>query len=181
MGKLELKLFCVTVSEPSDQPVALGVYTLKWKREGSKGQVTSSSVTMPTIHVESSPLYVGMNLPAHGWVRTPMAVSYHIHNYTSRLLELELSMEASDAFMFAGHKQLQLRILPESVHKMCYNLYPLLSGLVALPRLKLTISDQSNMPIRQPELTELLDRSLPSHVFVMPQGKGSPAAIKVAS
>jgi hypothetical protein len=63
--------------------------------------------------------------------------------------------------------QLQLRILPESVHKMCYNLYPLLSGLVALPRLRLTITDRSNMPIRQPELAELLDRSLPSHVFVM--------------
>lgn len=63
--------------------------------------------------------------------------------------------------------QLKLRILPESVHKMDYNLYPLLSGLVALPRLRLTISDEIDMPIRQPQLTELLDRSLPSHVFVM--------------
>lgn len=63
--------------------------------------------------------------------------------------------------------QMQLRILPESVHKMDYNLYPLLSGLVALPRLKLTVSDRSDVPIRQPQLTELLDRSLPSHVFVM--------------
>jgi len=62
---------------------------------------------------------------------------------------------------------MQLRILPESVHKMDYNLYPLLSGLVALPRLKVTVSDRSDVPIRQPQLTELLDRSLPSHVFVM--------------
>jgi hypothetical protein len=74
-------------------------------REGSEGLVTSSSVTLPTVRVESIPLYVEMNLPAHGWVRTPMAVSYHIHNYTAYLLELELNMEASDAFMFAGHKQ----------------------------------------------------------------------------
>ncbi|XP_069669154.1 trafficking protein particle complex subunit 11 [Periplaneta americana] len=180
-GETGAEAFCVTVNEASDQPVALGVYTLKWKREGSKGFVTSSSVTMPTVRVESAPLYVEMNLPAHGWVRTPMAVSYHIHNHTTRLLELELSMEASDAFMFAGHKQLQLRILPESVHKLDYNLYPLLSGLVALPRLKLTISDRSDTPIRQPQLSELLDRSLPSHVFVMPQGKGNPVPIKVAS
>lgn len=75
-----------------------------------------------------------------------------------------LSSTLDDCVIFL---QLQLRILPESVHKMCYNLYPLQSGLVALPRLRLTISDQSNMPIRQAELTELLDRSLPSHVFVM--------------
>ncbi|XP_021915999.1 trafficking protein particle complex subunit 11 isoform X2 [Zootermopsis nevadensis] len=180
-GETGAEAFCVSVSEPSDQPVALGIYTLKWKREGSNGLVTSSSVTMPTVRVESAPLYVEMILPAHGWVRTPMAVSYHIHNYTTRLLQLELSMEASDAFMFAGHKQLKLRILPESVHKMDYNLYPLLSGLVALPRLRLTISDEIDMPIRQPQLTELLDRSLPSHVFVMPQGKGNPVAIKVVS
>ena len=77
-------------------------------REGSTGLVTSSSVTMPTVHVENAPLYVEMFLPAHGWVHTPMAVSYHIRNHTTRLLELELNMEASDAFMFAGHKQVML-------------------------------------------------------------------------
>lgn len=76
--------------------------------------MTSSSVTMPTVRVESAPLYVEMNLPAHGWVRTPMAVSYHIHNYTTRLLELELSMEASDAFMFAGHKQVHYCIISDT-------------------------------------------------------------------
>jgi hypothetical protein len=69
---------------------------------------------MPTVCVESTPLYVEMNLPAHGWVRTPMAVSYHIHNHTTRLLELELSMEASDAFMFAGHKQVCYCIIQET-------------------------------------------------------------------
>jgi hypothetical protein len=74
---------------------------------------------MPTIRVESSPLYVEMNLPAYGWVRTPMAVSYHIHNYTSQLLELELTMEASDAFMFAGHKQVHHRVIEETKIVCC--------------------------------------------------------------
>jgi hypothetical protein len=63
--------------------------------------------------------------------------------------------------------QVQLRILPESVHRLDYNLYPLLSGLVALPHFKLTFSDQSANSIRQSQLNELLFRSLPSHVFVM--------------
>lgn len=67
--------------------------------------VTSSTVTLPTLRVENAPIYVEMVLPAHGWVRTPMAVSYRIHNHTSRLIDVDLSMEASDAFMFAGHKQ----------------------------------------------------------------------------
>lgn len=180
-GETGADVFCVSISEASEQAIALGVYTLKWRREGSTGPVTSSSVTMPTVRVESAPLYVEMFLPAHGWVRTPMAVSYHIYNHTTRLLELELNMEASDAFMFAGHKQLQLRILPESVHKLDYNLYPLLSGLVALPRLRLTVPERSDTPLRQPQLLEMLDRSLPTHVFVMPQGKGNPLPVQVAA
>ncbi|KAJ9597775.1 hypothetical protein L9F63_011383 [Diploptera punctata] len=180
-GETGADVFCVNVRESSEQPIALGVYTLKWHREGSSVLVTSSSVTMPTVRVEGTPLYVEMFQPAHGWVRTPMAVSYHIHNHTTRLLELELSMEASDAFMFAGHKQLQLRILPESVHKLDYNLYPLLSGLVALPRLRLTISERSDFAVHQAQLVEMLDRSLPTHVFVMPQGKGNPLPVQVAA
>lgn len=70
--------------------------------------MTSSTVTLPTLRVENAPIYVEMVLPAHGWVRTPMAVSYRIHNHTSRLIDVDLSMEASDAFMFAGHKQVIL-------------------------------------------------------------------------
>jgi hypothetical protein len=31
-GEIGAEAVCVTVSEASDQPVALGVYTLKWKR-----------------------------------------------------------------------------------------------------------------------------------------------------
>lgn len=74
-------------------------------RKGQEHMVTSSTVTLPTIRVENAPIYVEMVLPAHGWVRTPMAVSYRIHNHTTRLIDVDLSMEASDAFMFAGHKQ----------------------------------------------------------------------------
>jgi len=74
-------------------------------RVGSEELRTSSSVTLPALRVEAAPLLVEMLLPAHGWVRTPMAVSYKITNHTSRLIDLDLSMEASDAFMYAGHKQ----------------------------------------------------------------------------
>ncbi|KAK7871870.1 hypothetical protein R5R35_006453 [Gryllus longicercus] len=180
-GETGTEAYCVTADQANDQPVALGIYTLQWRREDTPELVTSSSVTLPTVRVESAPLFIEMCLPAHGWVRTPMAVSYHIRNHTTCLLDLELNMEASDAFMFAGHKQLQLRILPESVKTLDYNLYPLLSGLVALPRLRLTISDKNDYPVKQPQLTELLDRSLPSHVYVMPQGKGNPTPIAIPS
>lgn len=46
-----------------------------------------------------------MNLPAHGWVRKPMELEYNLFNYSNNLLQLDLLMESSDAFMFAGQKQ----------------------------------------------------------------------------
>lgn len=50
---------------------------------------------------------VEMTLPAHGWVRKPMTVEYRLYNNTSTLLELDLVMDASDAFIFAGQKQVR--------------------------------------------------------------------------
>jgi hypothetical protein len=58
--------------------------------------------------VEPAPLFVELELPAHGWVGSPMAAWYRVHNRTSKLLEVELSLQASDAFMFAGHKQVNM-------------------------------------------------------------------------
>lgn len=44
-------------------------------------------------------------MPAHGWVRTPFCISYFIKNHSDYLITLRLAMEGSDAFMFAGQKQ----------------------------------------------------------------------------
>lgn len=66
---------------------------------------TSSSVTMPTIQVDPAPLYIEMTAPPHGWVHTPMPVAYQLYNRTNGLLQIDLVMDANDAFMFAGHKQ----------------------------------------------------------------------------
>lgn len=171
-GEMAAEATVLSVSQPSDQPVHVGTYQLQWSRKGQEHMITSSTVTLPTIRVENAPIYVEMVLPAHGWVRTPMAVSYRIHNHTSRLIDVDLSMEASDAFMFAGHKQLQLCLLPESVRTLDYNLYPLLSGLVALPRLCLSLVKEGQLELPPSALVELLQRCLPTHVYVMPQAKG---------
>jgi hypothetical protein len=56
--------------------------------------------------------------------------------------------------------------MPDAVHTLSYNLYPLLSGLVALPQLKLSPTEFSN-DLKANQLTELLERSLPTHIYVM--------------
>lgn len=153
-------MFALKVEESSEQPIALGTYLIKWSRVGSK-EITSSSVTMPTIRCDPAIIGVEMTLPAHGWVRKPMSVEYRLCNHTSTLLQLDLIMDASDAFMFAGQKQVLLRLLPGSVKKLEYSLYPLFSGLVALPRLVLTAPEYAE------QLSQIIERNLPSHVYVM--------------
>ncbi|XP_046390361.1 trafficking protein particle complex subunit 11 [Ischnura elegans] len=174
---------------------------------------TETSVPLPRVRVDWTPLLIEAELPAHGWTRTAMPVLYRIHNCTHGLLRLQLSMEANDAFMFAGHIQTPLCILPHSVDTFTFNLYPLLSGLVALPRLRLSVQggrgsggdddgggDSSRQgdgdaskavqiggdgfahwrdshATRQSQLRDLLDRSLPTHVYIMPQAKGKAASL----
>lgn len=50
-----------------------------------------------------------MEIPAHGWLHTPMSVVYFLHNNSESLLTLDVSMEANEAFMMAGHKEVCLQ------------------------------------------------------------------------
>lgn len=66
---------------------------------------TSSSVNLSPLWVEDAVVGLEAKLPAYGWVRTPLSVSYFIRNHSDQLFTLRLTMEASDAFMFGGQKQ----------------------------------------------------------------------------
>lgn len=66
---------------------------------------TSSSVTLAPLWVEDVMIGLKAKMPAHGWVRTPFCISYFIQNHSDYLITLRLTMEGSDAFMFAGQKQ----------------------------------------------------------------------------
>lgn len=45
-----------------------------------------------------------MKIPAHGWLHTPLSVVYILYNNSDSLLTLNVSMEANEAFMMAGNK-----------------------------------------------------------------------------
>lgn len=47
-GECGTDMFPLRIDESSEQPLALGIYTLNWSRVNSS-EVTSSSVTMPTV------------------------------------------------------------------------------------------------------------------------------------
>ncbi|KAJ8683030.1 hypothetical protein QAD02_018822 [Eretmocerus hayati] len=163
-------VYCIVPKIGSEQPTSTGIYTIQWRRANDdEAAITSSSVTLSPLWVEDAVVCLKTKLPPHGWVRTPLCVSYFIKNHSDFLITLQLSMEASEAFMFAGHKQIEICILPESEKKVEWILRPLVAGFVALPSLSLTVPPDEEDKVNKTRLAEVLERSIPSHIYIMPK------------
>uniref|UniRef100_A0A2R5LAW4 Trafficking protein particle complex subunit 11 n=1 Tax=Ornithodoros turicata TaxID=34597 RepID=A0A2R5LAW4_9ACAR len=160
-------LFCLVAPSAMETPTCLGKYTLQWKRKQST-TVAEHSVSLPTVAVQACPLLLELQAPAHGSVRTPLTVSYVVHNRTLLAQDIELFMDSSDSFMYSGNKQLHFRILPREQQMLTYNLYPLVSGYVPLPRMHIVINPNT---VNASTLDALIGEMVPSHIFIMPQSK----------
>ncbi|KAK2581512.1 hypothetical protein KPH14_005173 [Odynerus spinipes] len=171
-GETGTDAYCLIAKAGSEQPVSIGVYTIKWIRANDEtASETSSSVTLAPLWIEDAVISLETELPAHGWVYTPFYVSYIIQNHSDYLITLRLTMEASDAFMFAGQKQVDIYILPKDERKVEWILCPLFAGLVALPSLSLTVPPDEEHKLSKGRLSEVLERSLPSHIYILPKSQ----------
>ncbi|XP_014475297.1 PREDICTED: trafficking protein particle complex subunit 11 [Dinoponera quadriceps] len=171
-GEAGTDAYCLIPKIGGEQPISTGVYTIKWKRANDETALeTSSSVTLAPLCVEDAVIGLEAKMPAHGWVRTPFCISYFIKNHSDYLVTLRLAMEGSDAFMFAGQKQVDVYILPRNVRKVDWVLRPLVAGFVALPTLSLTVPADEEHKIGKARLSEVVERSLPSHIYILPKSQ----------
>lgn len=166
--------FCLTSQNTAQTSVSLGSYVLHWKRhkDESVGVLDHPAVTtlfsLPTVTIEHVPLSVELRLPAYGSMKCLLPICYRILNRTGYPQEVEVNMEASDSFMFSGNKQVHFRVLPGKVYEMTYNLFPLVAGHVALPKMHLNM-------LRFPgTMDPIVQKMLPTHVFIKPLGKVPP-------
>ncbi|MPC87626.1 Trafficking protein particle complex subunit 11 [Portunus trituberculatus] len=74
-------------------------------RSEADSVAVSVSVGLPSVVVEHWGVWVECEVAPQGTVRTPLPLAYNISNHGSHTAELALSMQVSDAFMFAGHKE----------------------------------------------------------------------------
>ncbi|CAH1775669.1 unnamed protein product [Owenia fusiformis] len=164
---------CCLVAPPSMQPtVAMGTYTVNWKRKSTSDTIpyVETSIELGNVAVEHIPILIKADIEAYGTVRTCLPVTYTLYNKTAYAQELHLTMDTSEAFMFSGHKQMHLRILPSSSYKLEYNMYPLVAGYVTLPKLQLNM-------LRYPgTMKDIIQSMLPSHIFIKPIGKAATAS-----
>ncbi|ESO05264.1 hypothetical protein HELRODRAFT_99127 [Helobdella robusta] len=171
--------FCVSADVITNQVVPLGQYQVfmtrqelqKYKPETDPQnfmKVFSKTITLPSVVVTTIPLEFKLDVASHGVVHNNLVTTYIIKNVSSVVQELQVSMEACDGFMFSGHKQVNLRVLPNSETRLRYNLVPVVPGNVMLPKLKI-------INIRFPDcnLDHYLQKSLPTHVFIRPKVRTS--------
>lgn len=164
--------FCLTAMNSVQASVSLGNYALHWRRKTEDSTEEQTFVTtlfsLPMVNIVHIPVSVELKLPAFGSVKTLLSICYIIHNRTPFPQEVEITMEASDSFMFSGNKQVHFRVLPGKPYHMTYNLFPLVAGHVTLPKMHLNM-------LRFPgKMDSIVQKMLPTHIFIKPLAKVPP-------
>lgn len=62
-------------------------------------------VQLPSVNTVKLPVFVELTIPSVVSVQTCASVIYTIHNRSDSLQDFDVVIESSDAFMFAGHRQ----------------------------------------------------------------------------
>jgi len=160
------------ITQFDTETVPLGKFHLFWKRKLSE-IINETVFELQNIKVSRSFMSLKFRLPAYGILRTPAEASFEIINRTEIMQEYSLTMEPSESFMFSGPKQLRTKVFPWDTCTIRYVLYPLLTGNLVLPRLKilpLTSGGVASLD-RCGTVEDVIATTLPTHFFVLPAEK----------
>ncbi|XP_014094230.3 trafficking protein particle complex subunit 11 isoform X1 [Bactrocera oleae] len=149
-----------------------GVYCIRWRRSGHKEE-NESKFLIQGLEIEEPPLNIYCTIEEKMFVKMPMTYKVVLRNPTSNVLHLvaTLSISIADNFICSGHKQLDISIYAYSEKELVYNLYPLCVGWVNLPELTIEYNmkaDPNKDDSHNNVLSELVQRSIPKKVFVLP-------------
>eukprot|EP00090_Calanus_glacialis_P046275 TRINITY_DN9003_c0_g1_i1.p1 TRINITY_DN9003_c0_g1~~TRINITY_DN9003_c0_g1_i1.p1 ORF type:complete len:1113 (-),score=443.03 TRINITY_DN9003_c0_g1_i1:88-3426(-) len=143
------------------QTIMPGKFILCWTREGEE-IINQTIFDLPTLKLSRSSLYVECLLPPFGVLRTPLQATYTFHNRSQDIQEFMVTTDPSDAFMFSGPKQAQIKLFPTDLYTISIIFYPLVCGSSPLPKLRVSNSEGSGAQ-------ETLERLLPSTLVIMPK------------
>ncbi|KAJ3124893.1 hypothetical protein HK100_011068 [Physocladia obscura] len=137
-------VFHVIVQSDVLQPlseISVGGLVIEWKRkQADENDWVFSVIRFPSFDLSYPDVWALLDLPGETKVGNPISLSYRIQNSSSTtMLDLNVLVEPSDAFVFSGYKALQhMRLLPLSERILKFVTVPLISGSCKLPRVKVT-------------------------------------------
>lgn len=153
-------------SVPPENIQSIGAFRIRWRRKGSEAETgvwATTIVELPGITHDPEPVRVVSSefitrpdvvfwltnwlkpfpepiarIPRQG---IPFDFSFVVYNTSLSVQNIIISVARSDAFAFSGPMSGNVKLLPLSTHRLDFALYPLRSGEVRLPRLKVVVID----------------------------------------
>ncbi|ORY47827.1 hypothetical protein BCR33DRAFT_764198 [Rhizoclosmatium globosum] len=160
----------------------IGSLAVDWKRmSGCDEDWTRSLLKLPAFDYTFPDVWTLLELPGETRVGTPFSLTYHVQNASLSVLNLNMLVEPSDAFVFGGCKALQnISLLPMSERILRFVVIPLAAGNNRLPRVKVTrqVVDVSHEGEVVDEKSGLVDEVIP--LFVLGGGLTDEAMIFVS-
>ncbi|KAK0416647.1 hypothetical protein QR680_012607 [Steinernema hermaphroditum] len=158
---------CVIVktnSPASSTNCELGQLVITWSRPQSSleiGASVRSVLDLGNVAVEQVPLIVTSHVSESPCVvRSPIPIVFTLKNTSKEMLDLRLTLDLSDLFMFAGHKEISVRLLPGDTYDSKVTLLALSAGRLPFPRLVIECA--------QMQIDKKSFGSVPSSLFVLP-------------
>ncbi|CAG8671699.1 3712_t:CDS:10, partial [Acaulospora morrowiae] len=135
---LELKILDENVL---DQSVDIGLLDIQWKRKQSIEHVdapfTETTTMVPQLQRHESDLSAIIEIPPNPVVGKIFTLTYKITNWSSAPIEIYVTVEVNDAFVFSGYKQTHFSVDSFSTYFFKVNCFPLIPGKIRLPRAKM--------------------------------------------
>ncbi|CAF2858872.1 unnamed protein product [Rotaria sp. Silwood2] len=150
------------------QNLLVGEYSLYWKRSSHPHiPELCTTFSLSDFNVEQQQVYIEVTTPNHVPLQEPFQINYRIHNRSNIVHEYKVNLEQMNLIVaVSGSTMTSLLVPPLSSSDVSYTLVATLCGFVQLPKLKLsTIRPQSQ------EIDESIDKTLPTHIFVVPSSK----------
>ncbi|KAL4003850.1 Foie gras liver health 1 family protein [Acanthocheilonema viteae] len=168
-----LKSDIITVCSPVRFPMKaekrcnLGEIYIRWRRNNLLEGWVLSQLSIGSILVKNSPLSVEAQ-PGTSYliVRTAIPIVFTIRNLYNKMIDLQLTLEPADMFVFAGNKKIDIRLLPSEIYEYKVSVMALCAGRLPFP--KLTIRSSIFNSTTLDEITSL---SIPDAIFILPLAK----------
>jgi len=114
-----------------------------------------------------------LDLPKFAKVNKPFTAKYEVHNPTSKLHELSMTVEQSEGMVFAGTMQTIIRLLPYASHPIQMTCYPINAGLIRLPKVKLVINKRQGGVKRGNPAPVTLQQGVAAHEEMLVKVRGA--------
>ncbi|RHZ80693.1 hypothetical protein Glove_132g6 [Diversispora epigaea] len=125
-----------------DQDIDIGLLDIQWKRNYQSENIvipfSETTMMVPQIQHPKSDISATIVIPSNPIVGKLLTFIYKIMNGSSSAIKINVTVEVNEAFVFSGYKQTHFYVQPFSTYYFKVNCFPLTSGKVRLPKVKIT-------------------------------------------